>query len=419
MNKIKSTIIKLENIKGLTNYDLCNLFYYISFTALCLWQALTITNFKELLFIKVSIIILSLKIICVVFLVFKVILELLYGKLNIKQYILSCFVLLILLISYTKCKNATLLITFLYISFGRSVDIRQLAKITFIVWTFIIIITVTSSMLGYIETLYDIRSNGQIRSSMGFKNPNRFSTSIFQILLAWLFLRYDRVKIVDFILSVAAIIIIQVVSGSRTTSIAIGVMIFLIIFSKQMKKRNLNKIFIILLMSIVMLLFVITLYFMFFYDDGNQMHVFLDRIVSKRFSLAHNFFTKYPPTFFGQYFEPDILYDFINGTKGTFIIDNSYAKLIILFGLFPTVLIFLVFFLLIRNELKCNSIRSDYLFFIIFLIVGFAESFILNISMNFTLIIFSNILINSQIDLLHKIKNVKFKKLFLKNKISN
>lgn len=361
-------------------------FYFLGFTALCLWQGFGTTNFQEVFFVNISTLKTLFKLICFCCLIVRVITK----PPDAKHGLVALAIGAVLLISYLQCKSSTLLITFAFIALGRDVRIKDLAKIIFAVYLFIFVLTVLSAQIGFIEVQTLMRADDDVRSSMGFSHPNRFSSTIFQILAAWLVIRYPKFSIIDFLFSILSILIILLVADSRTTSLALIFMVILVLTARHAQKRGKYKPFAVVASSIVIGLIAVSLYFMLFYDKTNHFHVLLDNTLSKRLSLAHGYYSTFSPTLFGHPFSSDVTYSLnIGGSHIGLLVDNTYVKLLLLYGFVPFCLFLVGLVMLLKRATADECINREFPFLITFLIIGFCESFVLNISMNFTLIVFS------------------------------
>lgn len=367
-------------------------FFYLAFSALCLWQGIQTTNFENILFLKVSTFKSVMQAVCFACLAIKLFLD----SPTFKSGLLGFAVGVILAISYIKCKTGVLFVAFAFVFSGKGVNFRRLALIAMVVYGVLLFFTVSSALSGQIAIVETVRSGGQVRSSLGFTHPNRLSTTIFQILVSWLVLRYPKFNAFDLVICIASTCPILIIADSRTTALTVLVMVILIQFAMVFERRGKSRLFIVFCGTLILCLIAVSIYFMFCYDNSNSFHKLLNTALTGRFTLARGYCSTYPPGLFGRSFSSDTSYVFVTGGQHTgIVVDNTYARIPILYGIVPTLVLFFGLCVLFIKEYKRGSIRCEFLFLVVFLIAGFAESFVLNLSMDIALMSFTTLFVSS------------------------
>lgn len=371
---------------SLLSLSVGHFFYYLGFIALCLWQGFSTTEFEKILVVNIDDFESLMQVIAVTCLALKFFSE----PIDFKSGIIAALITALLVRSYFQCGINTLLVTFAFVALGKGVSFKTLAKIAGYIYCALLIITVVFAIAGQIAVVELLREDGRVRYSLGFSHPNRFSTTVFQVLAAWLAVRYPKFRLPELGACIASVIVILAVADSRTTALAILAMAFLIVSARQFEGRGKSKQFIILSGLLVLLVIISSLYFMVSYSRNNSIHYFLNDVLSGRLFLAHGYYSTFPPTLFGRSFNSNIIYTFSSGGSHLgFTVDNTYARIPLLYGLVPMAVFLSGLVFLFRNEYRSGRIRAEFIFLVIFLLVGFSESFMLNISMNFALIAFS------------------------------
>lgn len=369
-----------------SSFTASEFFFYLAFTALCLWQGIQTTNFETVLLFNVSTFKTAMQVICFACLAVKLILD----PPVFKNGVLGAFIGLVLIVSYATCGSSVLFVSFAFVFAGRNINFRRLAMIAMAVYGFLFIVTVSSALSGQIAIVETVRSGGQVRSSLGFTHPNRFSTTIFQILASWLILRFPKFNLLDLVICISAVCPILLIADSRTTALAIFAMVVVIQLAQLFERCAKPELFIALCGLLILGLIAASIYFMFCYDSGNALHKLLNSALSGRLSFAHDYSSTFPLCLFGRSFSSDTLYTFVTGGQSLgIVVDNTYARIPIMYGIVPAALLFGGFCGLLINELKSRSIRCEFLFLVVFLIVGFTESFVLNLSMDIALMSFT------------------------------
>ena len=371
---------------ALANITVGEFFYYCGFVALCLWQGFNTTNFEGVLGMSMSAFGSMMQIFCVSCLALKMVAE----PVDFKRGSVAAMLGALLAVSYLQCKTSVLLVTFVFIVLGKGISFKRLAKIAFAVYSCLFLITVACALTGQIDVMMKVRDDGQLRSSMGFTHPNRFSTTLFQILVAWLVVRYPRFGAPELGACAAAVALILAVADSRTTALAVIAMAVLIFLAIRLERRGEGRKFVVIAGVVVFVLIAASIYFMVGYNRGNSFQFQLNDALSSRLSLAHSYYDTYPPKLFGQSFTKGVRYRFdAGGGSSGLIVDNTYARVFILYGIVPALIFIAGLVFLFKREFDRGHVRPELLFLVVFLIVGFAESFVLNLSMDFALIAFS------------------------------
>ncbi len=133
------------------------------------------------------------------------------------------------------------------------------------------IIIVVLYFLGMTDVNLHYR-NGIIRHSMGFSNPNVFSTYILAIIVEYLYLRRKKkVNAKDLIIIIIGIFIIDFYADSRTQIFCLIILALIVYINKYTGKKFLNNSIVNFIVSnIFIILTIFSLLIIYFYGQGND-----------------------------------------------------------------------------------------------------------------------------------------------------
>lgn len=231
---------------------------------------------------------------------------------------------------------------------------------------------------------------------MGFAHPNIFGTFILSIVSEYIYLRYKKFNILDFIIVLISIWVIGYYSDSRTSQISLFILLLLAIYIKKYEKNfglKINKI----IPNLFFICAAISFLCAFLYNKNNRIMIEINELVTGRLKFIVDFFKNYKISAFGN--EIIIIGTKMSSENGLrpWILDNAYALILLRYGLiaFGMLGIYLnVFFKKVYEN-------KDYIIIAImavFLFFGLLESGIIKVEYNIFWLYFSKILYNRKID---------------------
>lgn len=224
---------------------------------------------------------------------------------------------------------------------------------------------------------FDIIPNGQLhyrgntpRNDFGFGNPNSPFLACLPLYAGYIYLRFDDYDNYDRALLIAVSLIIYFQTYSRTGLITIFAILLFIEFLKRINIGK-NK-FISYLIILVPTLITIFSFFtgMFLNND------FFNKILSNRPEAWNVYIKNIKLLGNSNYYT----------IRNTYPLDNSYLYSFVLYGILFTILLIGIYtYYLYKNVINNNS--KIIAICSIFLIYSFGENILLNINLNFTLIL--------------------------------
>ena len=237
-------------------------------------------------------------------------------------------------------------------------------------------------------------------NSLGFINPNITSFFVTELILLYIFLRYRKISILDFLILIPIVILIGKITGCRTGSVLIFIILLVLFFIKVSRLFRFYICKYIFLGCIFILLFcILGLIFV----NINDFFAKANELLSGRFSLAQVYVGIYGIHPFGV----DIK-DASEQGFGHLVLDMGYFSCLVQFGVVYFTVFIGMYFLLLQQKRKEKEFSSIILIFAVFLGLV-SESHWIPIANNIITLLCVQILFSKR----HK-QNGKFIKLIFK-----
>ena len=319
--------------------------------------------------------------------IFSFLVGLIYFRINSESlYILLLVFLSIFVYFITRDKSIALMAIAIFAL--RNFDQKEISKFFLITNVVAFFSIISLHFMGILQSVYSY-SDGTTKDSLGFGQANTLGVTLLVINVALMYTYRERLLnwLVIFILAIDYIFLSVAYARSSILLIIISSLMFFALKYRFFMKIGKNKL-------IYMFVFFLILCFAvsFLFSESRSLYVSgsflsnLDQEMSGRLKLGQYFITNFPITFLGRY----IQYYVPNSTNygvdfGSYLVlDNSYLKLIINFGIIFSILIsFWIFHIFYKN------IQNDNYWIILpmltFLILGITEQSMLYFWVNFSL----------------------------------
>lgn len=322
--------------------------------------------------------------ITVLLLFFKILLDLRNGVVPKIVALIVCLVTPIIFVSSMNSISEDLLWILLLIVSAKNVSPITLAKT--ILYTCIVgyVITVTAALSGIIANDYMlmIGSRGEVifRWFLGFIHCNILGAMTMLIFYCWFFVRYERLGVLDYVAFLLLFSIIFFVAHSRTSSY---IMVLSLLMKWLVSRNNVNIIK--KLLKIIMLLVVtISIFMTVFYNPGNQIMVAISDAFTGRFQYANDAYRAYGITLFGQILK--VTFGQYGTGDVTLVVDNSFAYMLITFGIIPTLVALWYYFSNMEWLADTEQIEAMLILFMCF-VSGISEGMVYSSKFNIGLYI--------------------------------
>lgn len=318
-------------------------------------------------------------------------------RIVLKKIIILFFLCFALFLIKIYSGDNLLIKLFIIILAFREIEINHFVKIDMMIRLVYLLIVVALFKAGLTSNYYIYREDGSIRSSMGFSHPNNFGQYILVLCCDYIFLKFNKLKLIDYIIPIGGAIIIDIFSNSRTSIFCMLLLILLTLIYRFMPKIFENKMIKKTIINIFLVFTIIAGLSVYLYNSGNPLFTKINDTLSNRLSYASRFLEEYNINLFGN--EITMLYTQEARRAGLkpWVLDNSYLVCILRYGLVGYILIYF----LTRSGLKKIYETKRYeiiIMWIIFSLNGIFENYLFKIHFNPYLIILSYLLYDNIIN---------------------
>lgn len=318
------------------------------------------------------------------------IMHLFYYKISAKQFFIISIISIICIIITFKSGKITILMSGIIILFTRKIDFDKLIKTIFATKIIGVTMVVLLWICGIVSTneFYRINNNGELikRYTLGFIHPNVAFLNFYLLVLMYLYIRFEKLNLKDYIGILTITLLIYRLTDSRTgvISVLIAIILAFVLRYKLLIKFKFIKNIIVL---IPLICGIGSVFLCKIYSNNNYLLNSINNILTGRLELGNRFLSIYNIKLLGQ--------KVIEGSSlnGSYLrIDNGYIKLILSYG----IVIFIIYIILQIKILKKYTFRTyEYkkvLLIVSFSIYGLTEVYIYNAFINISLLFLSELL---------------------------
>lgn len=278
-----------------------------------------------------------------------------------KKYKRKEFIILLLIISISAVvtfvsKDREIIKIVLLICTAISIDFQKFIKYDFKLKLISTIIIILCYYLNLTDVYYMYRSDGTIRSSMGFSHPNIFGGFVFSIVCDYIFLRKDKINIFDIVVIILLSFGVSYFSDSRTSQICIILVMLGSIFIKIDKIKILDLKLVKFIVNNSFFIFsIISFILAYLLVQNNPTVINLNESLSGRISFIARFFDEYVVNLFGR--EIEIIGTLQSKTTGEspWILDNSYAMILLRYGVVTFLMMGIFLNIFFKNTYKYDK----------------------------------------------------------------
>ena len=116
------------------------------------------------------------------------------NRLSKKELIISLIIFAVSFISWRISTNPTFFILYLLVLNSKDIDLKKLIVKDYKIKLIFLLIIIILYYLGYTNSFVTHRSNGILRSSMGFAHPNIFGSYVFSIYCEYIYIHFKKIK---------------------------------------------------------------------------------------------------------------------------------------------------------------------------------------------------------------------------------
>lgn len=326
-------------------------------------------------------------------LIFKILFMQKYTK---KELIKLICIGICVLVSSILSRSNMLLVGFLFIAAAKNIDFNKIVKITLLVQIICISIIIMLALTGVIENRVMIRSGEtEVRYALGFEHPNTFASQILQMVVCWIWIRWDRLCVKDYVGIIILAVIVKLVCDSKTNLLLIGLILICILAAKLAAKivdeNKIIKYSKICAKLVIIIGPILSLIMAVIYKKGNTLHFILNKVFSGRLMLLQKFYNEYGFSLLGQKINRVSTFMARETGQQVAVLDNAYGNLAIRYGIIILLLFVIGYYILVKSSLLDKQILINIIVFIYF-IFGISETQIFKLPHNVSLILLSTVI---------------------------
>lgn len=266
-----------------------------------------------------------------------------FDKFNYKQLFLITGFFMVAIVSWKKTGIISVMIMIMFILSAKDIDFRKIIQCYFNVNLILILSVTLYSLLGIIRNLIYFRDN-TARYSLGVNYPTDYAAYIFYLILAYVFLNYNKLKIVHYLAFIIIALVVYCLTNARLNTIAILLVIPIICIAKLAERKK----YVFNLIAVTYWEWTLILPYFFFlltyyFSWGNRFFMKINTILSGRLAYGHIAIGKYSIPILSQHIHEQG-WGGINGfrafkhSQGSyFFIDSSFIRLLVVYGLIITI----------------------------------------------------------------------------------
>ncbi len=321
-----------------------------------------------------------------------------FDQWHLTEYLGITIILFLSFISWRKTNYNNLMVLITFILAGKNVDLKKVIQHYFNINFSLLLLVIIYSLIGVIRNLVFYR-DGIVRMGMGIDYPTDLAAYVFYLILAYVYLHYQELHLLDYVSFSLIAIILNIVTNARLDVIAILLVIPIILAAKKAEtsKRKITCFIPSYYWALSLVLPFIYILMTYFYNSSNNILKLLNKLLSGRLEYGNLAFSRYGITSLGQKVV-EHGWGGLNGYKMShsnpfnyFYIDSTYVRLMVIYGLILGIIIMLmVLFISVRSTLN-----NSYLLPAIILLVTISsliDTHMLEINYNpFLIALFANI----------------------------
>lgn len=272
------------------------------------------------------------------------------------------------LYSSTQIGNVGFLITIISCFAIRRESIDEIIKF---LYRFELLFLVVTIVLAVIMDLIGMQSittiiSGKLRYNFGFTHPNTFSIMLFNVILMWVYIHYEKINKINIGLIFGMTIIAYWFTKTRTFLLDMICLIIMLLFAEGKKKNQ--RIISAVARFVTPVLAGATYGLAYLYVSGNSIAIMVDNILTYRIRLMAYGLMHYGTSVFGQNLSHiKVIYEQY-WELNSFTFDNIYAYLITNIGIIWLITVCVCFYFLAKK----GNVKVS-IFIIVWALYGMTE----------------------------------------------
>lgn len=319
-----------------------------------------------------------------------------------KSLLLILFSMTVVYIVSSSSMGIMLILYALFLVSIKNVNLYKLIRTDMKVRILVLVSLFVLSVLGVINN-FSSEINGNLKYAFGWSHPNSFAFQILIIILEGIYTHKSKLKFKDLFIVGSMMVLLWTICANRTAIYAFAVFIVLYVFAQKGYIERV-KILRYMLILITPICGVVSWLLVWFYTTGSRFAETINSIITERLALAVQFLGMYPITLWGTKIETISTREaIIRGTR-TQILDMSYVRLPLEYGI-VFFLIFLALFFAIQIILIRRKKYREAAITAFFALMGITSNSLLTPFSNISFL-FVGLIIGSRKNALHRSKRI-------------
>lgn len=286
-----------------------------------------------------------------------------------------------------QSSRESILLILLFLIAAKDIDIKHFITVDMRIRIVIIIALFILSITGVIAN-YSGQINGTLKYAFGWQHPNTCASTIILVLLEWMYLKWNKFRWYNWLITAIVITFLMKFIASRTSLISFGIVCIWFVFIRHVKQKKHPIIHKLLGIMYTMSYFIIALISFIVvaeYQNRTTLGRVLNRLMTSRLKLSSYYLSNYGISLWGQSIATTSSRQALLSGTAYSGIDMAFINLIVQYGAIYT-LIFLLFYTYLCYKLYQSGHYQELLLVLFFAIVGFASSAMTIFYRNFTMI---------------------------------
>ena len=307
-----------------------------------------------------------------------------YGEYNRKQQIAIAIAIIsyVIVLRVTGSYFATVGLLPFFVIAARKIDFNKIARFSAVMMLLLLLFVIISAKIGIVRNLSVFLPNGRRREFLGFRFPLNPATLTFNICALWVYVRKEKIKLVELFLLMCLTLYIYFTTDSKLCFLTTLLVIFsgFILKYKYYDVCNLKKITFLFVFSFFVA-FAISIFFALSYNDNIKYMKEMDVFLEGRLHFAHDSLKEYGVTMFGEdipwvgYGRDDTGNLIAVSVNNYFYVDNMYIQIMQHYGL-----LFFAFYMILNTGALYRCWKNEDMYALIILSVIAFKCIIDNLS---------------------------------------
>lgn len=290
----------------------------------------------------------------------------LFDHYPIKQFLALLAVLIVTMLSCYFSHTINPFFMILLVLGSKNIEFEKILKVYLVIVGAVLALAFLASLVGVIENLRYVRSNGRIRNSFGIIFPTDFAAHVFYYLTVLFYLNRDKLKPVHYILTMGLAGLLYYYCDTRLDSISILFLVLVFWVGSVVEhsfwvSRNAKVVWRNFWQKIgvysVLIASAVSIGTALMYNEGSSFWQAVDKLITGRLYLGQKAYKEYGIRLIGQEIDMVGAGGTVESVKNYNFVDCSYVHVLLVNGI-------LFFVILMVLYVWCCRVRKHDIYFL-------------------------------------------------------